>query len=487
MHRNQLALSGIPSALILCLTVGIAACQSRPQQSSQPAAGGDMKIVDNPGGGQFAYGSLTGEGTKVDAVVYMLRKVHDHFGDKPQVGKFFQSRDGNSLATFFTLNAKNMGGQPISGLLIVTMPGKSSPQVAVLYDYANRFEQTEPSLLKALSAERGGTARPIGASSEAENPPRAQGGGGGNRGGVPERLQMATGGDRSAVVGLPAGWRLTGVAGGQLTAEGPHGEMAGLGLLYQGIVDPRNGGGQGMAGGGFSGRPQLVASLTADLFPAFVSITNQVRRNMGQSQGTFNLISERQLSPDGGPVAPVEAKFSVDLHDGLGARTGTARIGAIHVAGLPTWAMTVSTSNLPERYAEQEAATMTAVINSYSQDRRVIAQESAGDMGRIHQAGVIADIHAKAANDRFTASKQGFEGHMQDLNQRSGDFDQHMGNIDWSSKITQDYILDRSVVRDTEYDAHATVGNKFADALVKGNPDRFEIVPNQELIRGIDY
>jgi hypothetical protein len=42
-------------------------------------------------------------------------------------------------------------------------------------------------------------------------------------------------------------------------------------------------------------------------------------------------------------------------------------------------------------------------------------------------------------------------------------------------------------VKDVEYDDRATVGNRFADSLVKANPNRFEIVQNQDLIRGRDY
>ncbi|HEX3892703.1 MAG TPA: hypothetical protein VHW46_09045 [Terracidiphilus sp.] len=45
----------------------------------------------------------------------------------------------------------------------------------------------------------------------------------------------------------------------------------------------------------------------------------------------------------------------------------------------------------------------------------------------------------------------------------------------------------RSVVKDTENDDRATVGNRFADSLVKSNPGRFEIVQNQDMIRGRDF
>jgi hypothetical protein len=62
-----------------------------------------------------------------------------------------------------------------------------------------------------------------------------------------------------------------------------------------------------------------------------------------------------------------------------------------------------------------------------------------------------------------------------------------MDNIDRSSKINQDYILDRSVVRDNENADRGTVSNSYADSLVRSNPERFQIVANQDLIKGKDY
>ena len=108
-------------------------------------------------------------------------------------------------------------------------------------------------------------------------------------------------------------------------------------------------------------------------------------------------------------------------------------------------------------------------------------------MDRIHQAAERSRIEADAANQRREQNSQAYEEHRQALNQNSSQFDEHMGNLEWSSKVTQDYILDRSVVKDNDYDATATATNKFADALVKANPDRFEIVQNQDMIRGRDY
>ena len=62
-----------------------------------------------------------------------------------------------------------------------------------------------------------------------------------------------------------------------------------------------------------------------------------------------------------------------------------------------------------------------------------------------------------------------------------------MADLDWQSKITQDYTLDRSVVKDYSNDDRGTVSNRYAESLVQANPNRFEVVQNQDLIRGRDY
>jgi hypothetical protein len=111
--------------LLNVVTVCAVAQQSAPAQ-------GSFKVIDNPGGGQYMYGPLTGRGTMPEAIVYMLRQVHSYFGDRPEVGKFFQSRDGTSIATFFAATAKKQGDKPIQGLLIVALAGDGSASAAAI-------------------------------------------------------------------------------------------------------------------------------------------------------------------------------------------------------------------------------------------------------------------------------------------------------------------------------------------------------------------
>ena len=483
MSRIQTVFPSVLCTIFIILAVGIAASQTRPASPAPQASASPLKIVNGPNGGQLAYGSLTVQGTKTDAMIYMLRDIHKYFGDKPQVGKFFQSHDGGSLATFFTLNAK--GGKQMAGLVLITMHDKSSPQVAVLYDYADHFSSSEPSLMKTLSTAQQGAAAPSGAGEEpaaTQRPASAA-----PRSG-PEQLNMVTGGDRSAVIGLPAGWRLTSLhGGGQLTAEGPHGEMAELSILYQQIVDPTRNNRLTAGIPNYNNTPHLVCPMTRDLYSAWVSVSNQARRIKGLPQGAYTLISQKSLPAQGGGLAPVQAIYTVDFHDGVGPRKGSAGIFPYSPLGSPTWAMNVSSSNIPVKYAEAEDATLLAVIHSYSQDANVIAREGRADLGRIQEDGRRAQIQVDAANARREASNQSYEAQRQQFNQNASAFDQHNADIDWQSKINQDYILDRSVIRDTADTVHATTGNNLADALVRSNPNKLEYVPNQQLVQGVDY
>ncbi len=443
------------STLFVVLPTGCHSQQASQGANSAQAQQSDFKMVDNPGGGQFAYGTLTGQTSLSSGMVSMLRQVHARFGEKPQIGKLFQARDGSSLATFFTLSAKSIGGKQVTGLVIVSMHKGQTPQGAAIYDFADHFVQSEPSLLQALSSAWSGMG--------------SGGSGGASASGQTQSIapiHEVTGGDNSAYISMPEDWHLESVSGGSLVAVGPHGERVGLGLLYQGIAPSA-------ARSAWGPPAKLICPLTSDLFNAYVSVMNQVRRNNHAPPASFQLISQKQLPSDGGPVPPVQAIFTVDLNDGIGPRKASARIGAMHVANLPTWAMTVSTSNIPLKYVDAETPLLRAMLATYHQNGQVISAETRTQLEQIRQIGVRTQINVDAANDRREASAASYE--------------QHMSDLDWSSKVTQNYILDRTVIRDTETDGHATVGNRFADLLIQSNPNRFEAVPNQQMIPGTDY
>jgi hypothetical protein len=436
------SLTGLILAGLLC--AGTAA--------SAQGASDALKFIDNPGGGQVVYGTIDGSHTPQSGMAFMLKQVHGHFGDKPQVSNVFQVRGSDSYAAMFTLIAKNEGGKPIAGEVIVAVPKGGQPAAAVLYDDAARFAKSQPALMKALSgAWHAASATPAGTAGQTAP------------GGIPP-LHVQSGGDHSAALSLPDGWRVLSVAGGSITAEGPNGERIGLGLMAQGIRDPHMG--MGYSGMGMRGGVSCPAS--GDLFNAYVCVINQQRQAANQPQGSFALTSSRPL-----PGGAIEAIFDLDLHDGKGPRNASARIQAIVTRGLPTWAMMISNSSVPKSVAAAEAPAMKAILASYSQDRRIINGEQQQVMGQIRAAGERSRMEAGAANQRREADASAF--------------DAHMDNIDRQSKAMQNYTFDRSQIQDNDQNGRATVSNGLADAMVKTDPGRYQIVPPSQFLKGVDY
>ena len=437
------------TAVFAAALLGLSTICAIAQQT--PPARSNFKVVENPGGGQYIYGPLPGKGTMPEAIVYMLRQIHNYVGDRPEVGKFFQSRDGTAVSTFFTATATARNNLPIAGLLIVSRAADGSASAGVILDERGRFGSSEPGMMKALSAAwHPGAGSSSGAAPAAGEP---RGNGAPARTSGPANLVPTSGGDHSASISLPPGWKVTSVASGTLTAAGPHGEMLALGMLYQGFA------------------------MGPDLFASFVNISNQYRSKNGLQSGTYNVTSKMNV-----PGNAIQVMYNVDLNDGIGPRRGSVRLGL--------WgprAMSVDGSNIPERFADQENATMLAVIRSYRQNEQMMAQQRQGAMNRVQADAARASAQSAALNERREASNAAFNQHMGNLDAQNSAFDSHMDAIDRTSKMNQDYILDRSVVRDTENGERGTLSNSYADSLVRSNPDRFQIVPNQDLIKGKDF
>jgi predicted NUDIX family NTP pyrophosphohydrolase len=421
----------------------------------QAAAADSLQVIDNPGGGQVVYGTIDGRHTPQSAMGFMLKQVHGHFGSRPQVSNIFQIRNTTSYGAFFTLIAKNQGGQAIAGEVIVSMPSGCQPAAAILTDDAGHFTRSQPVLLKKLS-----DAWHISSAAA----PTASADGPASPGTIPP-LHRVTAGDRSVYISLPDGWQLLNVAGGSVTAQGPRGEKLGLALMIQGIRDPRIRDQFAASRGPSAGA--IVYPYGGDLFTAYTSIVNQVRRNQQLPAATFHLTKTAPVA--GGAI---EAHFDVDLHDGFGERTATARIDELAPVGA-TWAMGISGSSLPKTVAAAEKDTLLAIIRSTSQDARVIHSEQQAVLGGIRQAGIRAKQQAQQADERRVASAKAF--------------DASMDNIDRQSKAMQNYTLDRSQIQDNELNGRATVSNGLADALIHTDPTRFQVVPPSQFLRGVDY
>jgi hypothetical protein len=456
--RASPAAQRCPGLVAAALLLGPLLCASAPPPATAAPA---LTTIDVPGGGQVVYGAIDGQQTPQSAMALMLRSVHGHFGDRPQVSKVFQVRSSDSYAAFFTLIARNQGGKAIAGEVIVDVPKGRQPAGALLYDEASRFTRSQPVLLRKLGASWK-AANPAGAEPtapvEAANAP-------------PAGLRMQTAGDRSAYIGLPEGWQLTGVAGGQVSVAGPQGEMIALGLIVAPIRDSSVAQNQRLPPARGAG-PVITCPASGDLFRAYVCVVNQMRQARNLPPASFELGNTRPLpNPRGRPA--VEATYEVDLHDGKGPRDGSARIMALLTPGLPTWAMAMQSSSVPKPLAAAEAGTVKAIIESYRQDPKVIDRESKKQIDEIHAIGERSRLQAQAADQRRVASASAFSAHMDD--------------VDHQSKALQNYTLDQTQIQDNERNGRATVSNGLADALVHADPDRYEVVPTANFLRGVDY
>jgi hypothetical protein len=428
-----------------------------------PACGQDgLKTIDNPGGGQIVYGPVAGQTSMQGAMGAMLRNVHSRFGERPQIGRFFQSGGSDSVATFFTVMAKSQGGKHIAGMVIVSMPSGGPPTGAIVYDDAQRFGTTANPMLKKLNEVwHVDSAKPTaasGASVPATNVPP---------------LQQTPFPDGSGSIGLPAGWQITSAGKGVVNAVGPNSESIHFGLYFP-ILDPRNPQNQMSLR---SGRP-LPGMYTAypsggDLVQAFLAVVQQVHQKQHAAMPTINITSSKKM-----PTSPTETDSvlltaDIDSHDGKGLMAWSLLVSALRPITGGTWAITVNQGSLPKRLADQEWPTITAIANSWRLNGAVIQAQTQAEIGRIKQIGANSKAQADAAHAAEDAHNASVEARW-DSQARSN---QNFSN----------YLLDQTVVQDNNTGGHATVWNQAADSLVKADPNRYQYVQSPDFLKGIDY
>jgi hypothetical protein len=399
----------------------------------------------------------------------MLRTVHGHFGDRPKIGKFFQVRGSHSLATFFSVTAKKQDGERITGLVIVSMPSGMKPAAAVLFDRADRFGTTEPLLMKKLSE--------AWKSQETSPEPDPEPAAAPARGGAIQPLQVTTFPDRSGHVGLPAGWRIIQAGGGTVHAAGPQGESIHFGVILRGIYNPGNPKSREMLSYlNKTHKPYFLCRSSADLVGAYQAISQQNHQRMGTPVPSLKVVSLTRLQPNQYEVQAVLVRAEIDNHDGKGPLRSSLRLGATREDMSGAWSMYISGAMVPDRLADEEWPTMTAMYASYGQDAAVINGQTAVVIAGIHQVtanSLKQSADANAANDRrnqaFDAAHEGGSKHNQ-----SEDGAKY-------NKSFENYQLDQTVVQDNESSARGTLGYASADSLVKNNPNRYQYVPTQDL------
>jgi hypothetical protein len=431
-----------------------------------------LRSLDGPQGGSIIYGTVDGADTPPAAMGSVLKRLHDKYGDRPQVGRVFRVRGTDSDAVFFTLTRHAPPVLDIAGMILVSHnPGHV--EAALLSDRASNFGTSLNPMLQTLFENWQPGGHPLLTSSAGPQQDEAPA--------APLRPYRLP--DNSAMVSLAEGWRVNPASGGgTILAQGPRGEALALGFPYLAYNsnDPRTtqsrNFGQSAAGRNTLYAKGLYAPYGADLGRTFVDLNAQAHRLGSPAVGDVQIehsqpvrsngpshcaiLSGHTPAGQGQPALQFQGSFCQSQLDGSGAFMNLANLAFV-----------------PAELAASEHATLIAMLSSFQVNQSVVNQQAAAlaapTIEAIHQIG--RDVTARIAeSDRQMAD-------------RRSSFDQHNDAMDRSSQGFSNYMLDKSVILDNRNNAHATAWNAEAEALVKSNPNRFEYVDTPNYWKGIDY
>ena len=149
----------------------------------------------------------------------------------------------------------------------------------------------------------------------------------------------------------------------------------------------------------------------------------------------------------------------IDVNDGKGAQSLVLQMVNTPPQTMGTWQTTWFQFMAPPQVMAEEAATVAAIISSYSKDptriNLIVNQQI--------QIGIQQTNQAVAMVQQYTDS---------------------------SNQMTQgmsDFLRGQSVVVDTQTGEHARTSDQLSDALVQANPNRYQTLSTGQYIKGIDY
>jgi hypothetical protein len=272
--------------------------------------------------------------------------------------------------------------------------------------------------------------------------------------------------DGSGSIGLPDGWTITGAHAGEVIAKGP--ATAALHFDWQiPALDPNDPRSRGLM------RPGTAASFVdipygTDGANTFKAAYTQFLQKHGKSPPTIEIV-------DSSAVGPKEALVSARIGavDGQGPTLALVDIGIGPPDNQASYVITVYIIGVPQDLAQQSQATVVAMLHSYKANQDVASAQIRADSQKTQQftAQTLAEMQRRQA-----ASDQQFAAF-----QRSQDAEERQ------FQAFDNNLLDRTVIRDTDLNAHGTVSNDLADALVNANPNRFQEVSASDYVKGIDY
>ena len=409
-----------------------------------------------PDGGRIAYQNIPGSGSPSDAMIVVLKAIHQSLGARPQVTQCFRDKSGLTIGAFFTVPSRAQNKPALAGLALVNAPSPDHRSGAAVIDYATSFGKNLRPMVARLSQEWPSA----GSKREGDSAPAAPA--------MP--LQTLQFQDGTGQIGLPYGWRPKFAGGGAVSAMGPNGEE-----LYfndsANNLDPTNPQGRNLIvmltrnGASLPNHSFANAFRQGDV-SSFISTMQQRAHKMHQPNPTIE-ISSRTVGQDNS----INYLGTWDAHDGRGAMALVAMVRVMAPMANGSWTMFMYHMRIPMSHLSEEAATIPSIWQSFKTNDKLIMAMNKGITQQILAAG-------DARNRAFDASQRRSSG-----TGASGIDEQEDANARGAQAVCN-YIRGNAVIGDLETGGQATVDNNFADALVKANPDRLEIIQPSQFNQG---
>jgi hypothetical protein len=441
-HRAPKML-GVWTVLGTLLTGSIAA------QAHDSGIAKHLKTIDNPGGGRIYVDAIAGQSQPQEALANTLHGIHVQYGDRPQLGRLVQSPGGEIVAGFFTVTAKKEDGKPMAGLALVYAPKSGSAKGAVLIDKVDRFPSTVNSMFATLKQEL---------STETANAKSSSAGSAHPKFAPAQSLNRVAFTDGTGVIGLPAGWQMLKASMGDVTASGPHGEKLRFGWTIP-VIDPTNPQSASLMPNRRAPAPRNFVAIPFGTDPAeaFKQAFTQLARKAGKTPPDIEISKVQELPLQGGKNYMFYGQM--DFHDSTGKQYLCGQMINTMPLQMGTWQMTLFVLYGPEQAMADEAATIAAIFPSWSRDNKRVNAMANVEM----QRSIAETVRTGQIADKYTD-------------------DSNRSTAAWS-----DYLRNETVIVDTRTGAHARTSDDLAGALIDANPNRFEVVPESGLIRGLDY
>ena len=263
--------------------------------------------------------------------------------------------------------------------------------------------------------------------------------------------------DGSGSMGLPPGWTVIRAQLGDVIAQGPNGEKLRFGLVVP-VVDPTSPqAGMLMAGGGAPGN-YIAVPYSADAATLFTQGSEQIAQKLRLPAPTITIQSTRNLPANfGGKNFAVYGL--VDAHDGRGAQAMVTQMIVTPLQALGAYQVTVFEITGPPQVMANDTATITEIYKNYNRDTQF----------------VMAAVNAQTEQSEMREQQSlDAERQQSDRSERS-------------TTAFANYLLDQTVIRNTQTGEHFTVSNQRADWLTRHNPYLFEEVPESDYVKGVDY